>query len=57
MCELGLVLLVDPFSGFVVVCCILQDHDFEHFLCFGQGEFALGDEVTDVHGQYMYILA
>ena len=49
--------MVDPASGLMISHCMLQDHDFEHFLCLGLGEFALGDEVTDAHEQHMYTLA
>ena len=57
VCELGLIPLRDSVSRFMVAYYMLQDHEFEHFLCFSWGEFALEDEVTDVHGQCMYTLA
>ena len=55
--ELGLVLLEDPVSGLMESHCMLQDHDFEHLLGLGMGEFVLGDKVIDVLGQCMYTFA
>ena len=44
VCELVMVLEVDPVSGFIVSHCMLQDHDFKHLLGLRVGEFALGSE-------------
>ena len=54
--EPRLVLLADPVSGLMEMHCVLQDHDFKHFLHLGMGEFVLGNKVTDAHRQHMYTL-
>ena len=54
--ELGLVLQLDPVPCLVVSHCMLQDHDFEHFLGMGVSEFTLGDEGTDMGRQSMNTL-
>ena len=51
--ELGLVLELDLVPCHVVLHCVLQDHDFEHFYGLGVGEFALGDKGTYMDTQGM----
>ena len=46
----------DPVPCLMVLHCMLQDHDFEHFYGLGMGEFALGDEGIDMSRQGMNTL-
>ena len=51
--ELGLILKPDPVPCLMVMPCMLQDHDCEHFYGLERSEFALGDEGTDTSRQGM----
>ena len=54
---LGLVLLPYPVPCLMVVYSVLENHNLQHFLGFGVGKLASGDEVGDALRQHMYSLA
>ena len=45
--EVGVLLELDPVPCLMVSHSMLQDHDLEHLLGFGVGEFTLRDKCSD----------